>query len=153
MSRWDTVPDGAFRGPQVCDLAGITYRQLDYWVRTGLLEPSVAYANGSGSQRLYSRSDIAVAKVIRGLVVDGRPHGSYATNRRLGLARGVAPIVRSLVEAGYGRDLVLVVTLDDVIPCTTDAELVDAVRGHEVTTVLTGFVLDPEHDVPQAVAS
>ena len=37
-----------FRGPQVCKLVGITYRQLDYWARTGLLRPSIADANGSG---------------------------------------------------------------------------------------------------------
>ena len=33
--------DVGFRGPIACSAAGITYRQLDYWARTGLVEPGV----------------------------------------------------------------------------------------------------------------
>ena len=44
--------DVGYRGPTACAAAGITYRQLDYWARTGLVEPSVRAAHGSGSQRL-----------------------------------------------------------------------------------------------------
>ncbi|HLH27855.1 MAG TPA: MerR family transcriptional regulator, partial [Acidimicrobiales bacterium] len=36
--------DEGFRGSQVCSIVGITYRQLDYWARTGLLRPSIADA-------------------------------------------------------------------------------------------------------------
>ena len=43
-----------YRGPTACAATGITYRQLDYWARTGLVEPSVRPAYGSGTQRLYS---------------------------------------------------------------------------------------------------
>ena len=46
--------DTGYRGPTACNAAGITYRQLDYWARTGLVEPTVRGATGSGSQRLYS---------------------------------------------------------------------------------------------------
>jgi len=60
-----------FRGPIACSAAGITYRQLDYWARTGLLEPSVRGAAGSGSQRLYSFRDILVLKVIKRLLDTG----------------------------------------------------------------------------------
>jgi len=51
-----------YRGPTACTAAGITYRQLDYWARTGLVEPSVRPANGSGSQRLYGFRDILVLR-------------------------------------------------------------------------------------------
>ena len=37
-----------YRGPIACRVAGITYRQLDYWARTGLVEPTVRGARGSG---------------------------------------------------------------------------------------------------------
>ena len=56
-----------FRGPQVCSLVGITYRQLDYWARTGLLRPSINEASGSGSQRIYSYRDVLELKVIKRL--------------------------------------------------------------------------------------
>jgi DNA-binding transcriptional MerR regulator len=64
------TPDG-FRGPQVCSLIGITYRQLDYWARTGLLRPSLAEAKGSGSKRLYSYRDVLELKVIKQLLDAG----------------------------------------------------------------------------------
>lgn len=60
-----------FRAPQVCNLVGITYRQLDYWARTGLLKPSVRSARGSGSQRLYSFTDVVQLKVIKRLLDAG----------------------------------------------------------------------------------
>ena len=52
------------RGPQVCELAGITYRQLDYWARVGLVRPSITEAQGSGTQRRYSLADVAALKVV-----------------------------------------------------------------------------------------
>ena len=72
--RWLTCrqPDvGGFHGPQVCDLVGISYRQLDYWARTGLLQPSVAAARGSGTRRVYSYSDVLELKVIKQLLDAG----------------------------------------------------------------------------------
>src|SRR4029453_8989307 len=43
-----------YRGVMACHAAGISYRQLDYWARTGLVVPSVRDASGSGTPRLYS---------------------------------------------------------------------------------------------------
>lgn len=60
-----------FRAPQVCKVVSITYRQLDYWARTDLLTPSLQDAHGSGSQRLYSFSDVVQLKVIKRLLDAG----------------------------------------------------------------------------------
>jgi DNA-binding transcriptional MerR regulator len=60
-----------YRGPQVCSIVGITYRQLDYWARTDLLHPSISQAHGSGSQRVYSYSDLVQLKVIKRLLDSG----------------------------------------------------------------------------------
>ena len=60
-----------YRGPIACEVAGITYRQLDYWARTGLVAPSIRAAKGSGSQRLYSFRDILVLKVVKKLLDAG----------------------------------------------------------------------------------
>ncbi len=56
-----------FRSPQVCAVVGITYRQLDYWDRTGLLGPSMQEASGSGTQRLYTFQDIVTLRVVKRL--------------------------------------------------------------------------------------
>lgn len=63
--------DAGYRGPTACKAAGITYRQLDYWARTGLVEPTVRNAAGSGSQRLYGFRDILVLKVVKRLLDTG----------------------------------------------------------------------------------
>ena len=63
--------DIGYRAPQVCSLVGITYRQLDYWARTGLITPSVQSAQGSGTQRRYSFTDIVQLKVVKRLLDAG----------------------------------------------------------------------------------
>ena len=60
-----------YRGPQVCKIVGITYRQLDYWARTDLVRPSVCDAAGSGTQRLYSYRDLVELKVVKKLLDAG----------------------------------------------------------------------------------
>ena len=60
-----------YRGPNVCKIVGISYRQLDHWTTTGLVTPSVREAQGSGSQRLYGFSDIVELKVIKNLLDTG----------------------------------------------------------------------------------
>src|SRR5581483_2163065 len=65
------MAEEGFRGPQVCSLVGITYRQLDYWARTDLLRPSISEARGSGTQRRYSYRDLLELKVIKRLLDAG----------------------------------------------------------------------------------
>ncbi len=67
MSDADNKTTLGFRSPQVCKVVGITYRQLDYWDRTGLLGPSMQEASGSGTQRLYSFADIVTLRVVKRL--------------------------------------------------------------------------------------
>ena len=67
----DGSVETGFRGPRVCKLVGITYRQLDYWARTELVTPSVRDADGSGSQREYNFTDIVHLKLIKQLLETG----------------------------------------------------------------------------------
>jgi DNA-binding transcriptional MerR regulator len=57
-----------YSGPAAAEIAGITYRQLDYWARTDLVRPSVSAARGSGSRRRYSQRDLFVLKTIKRLL-------------------------------------------------------------------------------------
>jgi DNA-binding transcriptional MerR regulator len=66
-----TVEEQGYRVPEVCKVVGITYRQLDYWARTGLVRPSVRDAGGSGTQRLYSFQDLLQLRVIKKLLDTG----------------------------------------------------------------------------------
>lgn len=65
------MSEAGYRGPKVCSIVGITYRQLDYWTRTNLVHASVSGAKGSGTQRLYSYGDLLELKVIKRLLDAG----------------------------------------------------------------------------------
>ncbi|HEX9774803.1 MAG TPA: MerR family transcriptional regulator [Actinomycetota bacterium] len=71
MADEDATVEHGFRGEVAQRSAGITYRQLDYWARTGLVSPSVRPASGSGSQRLYSFTDVVHLKIIKRLLDAG----------------------------------------------------------------------------------
>ncbi len=111
--------DVGYRGPTACSAAGITYRQLDYWARTGLVEPSVRPAHGSGSQRLYSFRDILVLKVVKRLLDTG-----------ISLQQ-IRAAVQHLRDRGTD-DLAEVTLMSDgvsVYECTSPDEVVDLLAG------------------------
>jgi DNA-binding transcriptional MerR regulator len=65
------MAEQGYRVPEVTKIVGISYRQLDYWARTGLVRPSVKDAQGSGTQRLYSFQDLAMLKLIKRMLDSG----------------------------------------------------------------------------------
>ena len=108
-----------YRGPAACKAAGITYRQLDYWARTGLVEPSVRSASGSGSQRLYGFRDILVLKVVKRLLDTG------VSLQQIRMA------ITSLRQAGV-EELSRITLMSDgatVYECTSPGEIVDLLAG------------------------
>ena len=46
------------------DLAGVTYRQLDYWVRKGWVTPSLDPGRGKSSRRLFDVDDVVRLGVL-----------------------------------------------------------------------------------------
>ncbi len=108
-----------YRGPTACAAAGITYRQLDYWARTGLVAPSVRSATGSGTQRLYSFRDILVLKVVKRLLDTGVS------------LQNIRKAVDHLRNRGI-KDLANVTLFSDgatVYECTSAEEVVDLLAG------------------------
>lgn len=64
-------PTIGYRGTIASKVAGITYRQLDYWARKQIVEPSITPSHGSGSRRLYSFKDVVVLAVSKRLLDAG----------------------------------------------------------------------------------
>ena len=140
-----------FRGPTVCKIVGITYRQLDYWARTELVVPSVRQAQGSGTQRLYSFDDLVELRVIKRLLDTGvslqRVREAVEELRR----RGRTPGDVTLVSDGAS-----VYALDD------QQQFIDLLaRGQGVFAIALGPVVDelkgevtqfPAEEVPVADA-
>jgi DNA-binding transcriptional MerR regulator len=118
----------AYRGPQVCSIVGITYRQLDYWTRTDLIKASVADAKGSGTQRLYSYEDLLQIKVIKSLLDSGFD------------LKKVRKVVDTLRER-LGEDVAsanLVISDGQIMLAQSDDELIDLMKqGHGVLNFLS----------------
>ena len=111
--------DVGYRGVTACHAVGISYRQLDYWARTGLVVPSVRDASGSGTSRLYSFRDLVVLKVVKRL-----------------LDAGVSlQNIRKAIEALRSRgveDLAGITLISDgttVYECRSPEEVVDLLQG------------------------
>jgi len=124
-------PEVGYRGQVACNAAGISYRQLDYWARTGLVVPTIRPAAGSGSQRLYSFRDIITLKVVKRLL----DTGVSLHNIRIA--------VNHLRERG-DADLATITLISDgasVYECTSDDEVIDLVRnGQGVFGIAVGKV-------------
>jgi DNA-binding transcriptional MerR regulator len=123
-----------YRGPQVCKIVGISYRQLDYWARTDLVRPSLADAHGSGTQRRYSYRDLVRLKVIKNLLDAGV---------KLQAARKAIEYLREdLGEDWASASLVLNGT--NSVLARTGEDLVDLVRrGQGVLNIVSlGQVVD-----------
>jgi len=113
------VQSTGYRGPQACKIVGVTYRQLDYWTRTGLINPSLQAAQGSGTQRLYSFNDLLQLKVIKSLTDAGAS---------LQKVRQAIEYVRSNL-AGDPSAVTIVADGSGVYACTTDSEIIDLLRS------------------------
>jgi DNA-binding transcriptional MerR regulator len=132
----DGMPDlddsTGYRGAIAARAAGISYRQLDYWARTELVEPTVRGAAGSGSQRLSGFRDILVLKLVKRLLDTGISLQQIRT------------AVNQLREAGVS-DLAQTTLMSDgasVYLCTSDDEVIDLVsRGQGVFGIAVGKVL------------
>lgn len=120
-----------YRGPTVCKAAGITYRQLDYWARTQLVEPTVRSAQGSGSQRLYSFRDVLVLKIVKRLLDTGVSLQQIRSSVEHLRTRGV-------------EDLAGITLMSDgasVYECTSASEVIDLVQaGQGVFGIAIGRV-------------
>ncbi|MGL5929366.1 MAG: MerR family transcriptional regulator [Dermatophilaceae bacterium] len=123
--------EAGYRGPTACTAAGITYRQLDYWARTGLVEPSVRSAGGSGTQRLYGFRDILVLKVVKRLLDTG------VSLQQIRVA------IEVLRERGVD-DLAQITLMSDgasVYECTSADEVIDLLHhGQGVFGIAVGRV-------------
>ena len=108
-----------YRGPQACKIVGITYRQLDYWTRTGLVRASVRDAQGSGTQRLYSFNDLLQLKVIKRLTDAGAS---------LKKVRQAIEYVTKNLEDDWSK-ATIATDGNGVYACTSDAEVVDLLRS------------------------
>ncbi len=146
-ARQSSAPaEPGYRGPTVCKLIGISYRQLDYWARTDLVTPSVQAADGSGSQRLYSFTDLVELRIIKRLLDAG-----------VSLQR-IREAIRYLRREAAGKPLTDITLMSDgrrIYACHSGEEVIDVLsHGQAVFGIAIGRVwTDTEGDVADLSAA
>ncbi|NEG96860.1 MerR family transcriptional regulator [Bifidobacterium sp. SMB2] len=108
-----------YRGTVASRVAGITYRQLDYWARKQIVVPSINPSHGSGSRRLYSFKDVVILAVSKKLLDAG-----------VNLQNVTAAI--DCLQDHTATELENITIMCDgqtVHECTTDEEVIALVRG------------------------
>ncbi len=109
----------AYRGTVASRVAGITYRQLDYWDRKHIVCPSLHESHGSGTRRLYSFRDIVLLSVMKRLL----DAGVVLQNASLAIAQlSHEPVsqMRSLTIMSDGKS---------VRQCTDDRSILALLKG------------------------
>lgn len=88
------TPDGCISAAQLIDSCSISYRQLDYWIRTELIHPIDRYP-GSGAIRYFTPEEATVVIKIATLVAIGfSPQLAAIAARNEGqLAPGVKVVI------------------------------------------------------------
>ena len=100
-----------YSGKVAAEIVGITYRQLDYWTRTDLIDPELASATGSGSRRKYSYRNLLELKLVKTMLDSGikleavrdafeylRSQGTDISAARLCISEGSATLIRDDAE-------------------------------------------------------
>ncbi len=124
--------DIGYRGASAAAAAGISYRQLDYWDRTGLVIPSIQTATGSGSQRLYSFRDILVLKLVKRLLDTGVSLQQIRLAVEQLRASGISDLTNTTLMSDGAR----------VYLCTSQDEVIDLLgQGQGVFAIAVGRVL------------
>lgn len=92
MAEVTAEPEAPILSAEFVRLAGITYRQMDYWSRTGRLKHAplpLAECDGgsSGYNREWTLAEVGVARTMGRLVAAGLPLEKAHTVARSGESR------------------------------------------------------------------
>lgn len=125
----DEAPKRGYRGTVASKAAGITYRQLDYWARKQIVEPSITPSHGSGSRRLYSFKDVVILAVSKKLLDAGVNLVNVTTAIGFLSQRTTAQL----------EDVTIMCDGQEVHECTTSEQMVDLLQsGKAVFAISVG---------------
>lgn len=118
-----------YRGSVASKVAGITYRQLDYWARKQIVAPSITPSHGSGSRRLYSFKDVMILAVSKKLLDAGVNLQNVTTAIGFLTQRSVSQLEHITIMCDGER----------VYECTSNERMMELLdTGHAVFAVSVG---------------
>jgi DNA-binding transcriptional MerR regulator/predicted RNase H-like HicB family nuclease len=111
----------------VLRLTRVSYRNLDYWARTGLVRSSVKQAAGKGSRRVYAFEDLVALRLVSRLRQAGIPLQAIRRAVRYLQAHAARPLTTLALIADGRR---ILATSDDpktMIDATAEGQVLIAV--------------------------
>lgn len=145
------MTEQGYRVPEVTKIVGISYRQLDYWARTGLVRPSVQDARGSGSQRLYSFQDLAMLKLIKRMLDSGV--GLQQIRKAMGTLKQLKEPALGTTLVSDGTRIYSVESPEAVVDLLAKGQGVFAIAVDKVWTELEGTLNKGNRKKGRGVAS
>lgn len=139
------IESNGFSADVALRIVGISYRQLGYWDKTGLVRPSIRQARGKGSRRVYSFEDLVELRVIAGLLSVGvslpnvRKAARYV---RLHFADLIRPLARLALVADGKRVLVRTAEGKALIDATSGGQTVVSLAVEPIARALLGIVTE-----------
>jgi DNA-binding transcriptional MerR regulator len=142
----------AFDSKSASRVAGVSLRQIQYWDERGFIRPSVKLADGRGTKRLYSFSDLIQLRVVKDLSRHGL---SLRKIRRCVdyLKRSfpdASPLAESLRYLTDGDKVFLITSDRNKILSVMDRDFVLSLRIGSLVRQVHGEVsrlkLHPSHD-------
>ena len=128
-----------YTGPEVCKLTGITYRQLDHWTSTKLVEASIRNIKGSGFHRIYSFNDIVLVKLVKKL----RSAGISLQKIRIALKN----VNKILGKNSYISDVSIFSDGSSIYVLTDNDQMIDLLKKGQA---VFGISLGPVHTETEA---
>ena len=113
-------------------ISGVSFRNIDYWARTKFIVPSIAEAQGTGTERRYSFTDLLALRVARELREAGV--STQSLRRVVDFLRTKKGLTQPLAECR------LIVTGTDVQVATSTERIMSALRAPGQTSF--AFVFD-----------
>jgi DNA-binding transcriptional MerR regulator len=108
----------------VLRLTDISYRNLDYWARTGLVRSSIRQAAGKGTRRVYAFEDLVALRVVRRLRDVGVPLQSIRRAVRYLQAHADQPLGTLALIADGKKILALTDDPARMIDATSEGQVV-----------------------------
>jgi DNA-binding transcriptional MerR regulator len=122
----------SFSTGEAVRITGVSFRNIDYWARTKFIPPSVAEAQGTGTERRYSFRDLVALRVARELREAGV--STQSLRRVVDFLRARRGLANPLAECR------LIVTGSDVQIATSRGDIMSALRRPGQTSF--AFVFD-----------
>jgi DNA-binding transcriptional MerR regulator len=144
-------PDQGYRVPDVIRIVGISYRQLDYWARTGLVRPSIQDAQGSGTQRLYSFQDLALLKLIKRMLDSGV--SLQQIRKAMGTLKALKEPAIGTTLISDGNRIYSVESPEAVVDLLSKGQGVFAIAVDKVWTDLEGSIAKGTRKRPRAASA